>query len=703
MPDNDRQIKEYRPRLNVYVLWHPKDESTHDCRKYAAGIYSHLNRDVKRPYSTGIGIPVYYRFLPAGGPGSSPMTIDLDKAEQNAVYALVAPEFVMDEAWNNYCSDMHERIQRRGKGDIVIPMALTKSALNLRGFGGIHAVRMYEVAGGLRMQQMLRKISISLCDLLSPRDKPSDSTTDDSIRKLKLFISHTKRTPESLQLAEALRKVVETSEIDRYFDSVDTRPGRYFVDEIMKHLDTSAIVALRSDAYSASPWCCMEVIKAKGLRRPMIVVDSLVDIERRNLPFLGNLPCIRFDPSPKGEYDSPEMQARLETVIDFALTEVLRFVYTREHLAHLKAQEQFAWLPKDAIALERAPEPIDIVQICRNAGPWNVVYDGDTLAPQIRDELERSDLTLATPSTVGGKSLEGITLGISISESEDLEIKGLSEDHLKDAMKAVSAAFLEKGVILAYGGDLRPGGFTEYLFELADSLRRAGQEDLKLILNFLAWPIHLKVSTDKLADYNNVAQFTRLDPPQDLLDAQLIRDNVFIAPDTPAGGYVWARSLTEMRERMMERIDARIIIGGRLTGYSGKYPGLVEEALLAIQSKEPFPLFLLGGFGGAAAVVIEALKGLKPSALTDEYQCESKAYAGRMDFYNRQISNQGLDLEPIDYAKLTQDFKDAGIKGLRNGLTDRENEQLFAAQNMELAIKLIEEGLKRVHVKAPKQ
>jgi hypothetical protein len=53
------------------------------------------------------------------------------------------------------------------------------------------------------------------------------------------------------------------------------------------------------------------------------------------------------------------------------------------------------------------------------------------------------------------------------------------------------------------------------------------------------------------------------------------------------------------------RLDARILLGGKLTGYSGFLPGLFEEALLAME--DSIPLYILGGFGGSAGALSEAL------------------------------------------------------------------------------------------------
>src|SRR5262249_61274813 len=57
-------------------------------------------------------------------------------------------------------------------------------------------------------------------------------------------------------------------------------------------------------------------------------------------------------------------------------------------------------------------------------------------------------------------------------------------------------------------------------------------------------------------------------------------------------------ALDAMPTAMNNDISARIIIGGRVSGYAGRRPGILHEALLALQKDHS--LFPLGGFGGAA-------------------------------------------------------------------------------------------------------
>src|SRR5438552_2418009 len=87
-------------------------------------------------------------------------------------------------------------------------------------------------------------------------------------------------------------------------------------------------------------------------------------------------------------------------------------------------------------------------------------------------------------------------VAVSISESPDLSALGLGDKHLQDAMAEVARYLLVNGRRLLYGGDLRPGGFTEVLFELAarhhSDERNAGPS----VVNYLPWPVHMSLASD---------------------------------------------------------------------------------------------------------------------------------------------------------------------------------------------------------------
>jgi hypothetical protein len=440
------------------------------------------------------------------------------------------------------------------------------------------------------------------------------------------------------------------------------------------------LLAIRSDRYSESPWCRMEVLWAKRYNRPIVVVDALERHEDRSFPYMSNVPVIRFDI----ELDAVDAADKLQDVIDFALLEVLRFVYQKRHLENLQSQD---YLPKGAVILSRPPEPRDLQQ---RAGKRLLVYPDPPLGVEEADELTSDEVEFRTPTTLHDRCLQGLSIGLSISnvDAGELQSLGLSDLHLQDAMLEIARHLLAQGATLVYGGDLRPGGFTENLLDLVRYHNDALQKRFSPVRNFLAWPLHQTLDADWAASHKDALQIVKVAAPQDLPAALLP-----VSSDA-VSSYVWAHSLTTMREELVQQTQARILLGGRTTGYKGKYPGLVEEALLTLKAGKP--LFLLGGFGGAAQAVIQALQGEKPEALTEAYQCRNEAYKNLMTEYNQTIQAQQLGIESIDYPALNQTFADFGINGLNNGLSKEENRRLFETQNQEEAIGLILAGLTRI-------
>ena len=95
-------------------------------------------------------------------------------------------------------------------------------------------------------------------------------------------------------------------------------------------------------------------------------------------------------------------------------------------------------------------------------------------------------------------TIAGNTVAISISESPDMSVFGLSDAHLRDAMDRLALHLLSSGARLAYGGDLRANGFTEWLFELVSRYRRETSETQISVTSYLAWPNHISMPADEL-------------------------------------------------------------------------------------------------------------------------------------------------------------------------------------------------------------
>jgi len=248
-------------------------------------------------------------------------------------------------------------------------------------------------------------------------------------------------------------------------------------------------------------------------------------------------------------------------------------------------------------------------------------------------------------------ALASIDVGISVSDSADLARLGLSSRHAELAIGEIARAVLIAGGRITYGGRIKPSGFTHVLM---DEVRRYGTARLSLTV-CLALPEHRKLSSEELdqidrslgtwgrlvildSDGKPIAQHR--DRPEDR--GEIEDDDLRRA------------SYAALRRYMNENTHARVIVGGQLLGAHGRVPGVVEEALLAIAKQTP--LYVAGGFGGAAAAVASVLEPRLvewlPSDIPEGYSEPTVA----------------RHLEALRSAAVSADWNPEA-----NGLTDNEN------------------------------
>jgi hypothetical protein len=265
--------------------------------------------------------------------------------------------------------------------------------------------------------------------------------------------------------------------------------------------------------------------------------------------------------------------------------------------------------------------------------------------------------------------LSQMAIAISISESDDLAVLGLAEEHLRDAITEISRHMLAMGARLIYGGDLRDNGYTKLLFELVTRHRRdADIGDVRpAIANYLPWPVHSMKSSTYLSDLREglegIGELYCLD-----------REGRIIAQDADIGlsptafsDEDWSSSLTAMRHAQTEATFARIALGGRVTQFKGRMPGIAEEAEFALKAQQP--LYLLGGFGGCARDIASDM-GLMPD-----------------------VKN------PINWLGRNQ-FSSWGVNDLANGLEFDEIRTLARTVHVDQAVALILRGMLRLSQRA---
>ena len=144
-----------------------------------------------------------------------------------------------------------------------------------------------------------------------------------------------------------------------------------------------------------------------------------------------------------------------------------------------------------------------------------------------------------------------------------------------------------------------------------------------------------------------------------------------------------------MRLNSIESSHARICAGGKLFGYSGKMPGVLEEILIAIDKKKP--IFLLGAFGGVVGEVCKVLRGeTYPEPLTEAWQLTHNA-----GYVDRQAIARAQGMH-ADYEQVKTVLTGIDIPTLckTSGLDEKLFRRLMDSPFVDECVHLIVHGLK---------
>ncbi|WP_172830529.1 hypothetical protein [Mycobacterium asiaticum] len=206
-----------------------------------------------------------------------------------------------------------------------------------------------------------------------------------------------------------------------------------------------------------------------------------------------------------------------------------------------------------------------------------------------------TDLTL-----VPEDALAGHRVALSVSESADLTRLGLTKMHLDLVVAELARAVLLSGGVVAYGGRLRPAGFTQVIMS---EVRRYGDGRHALDL-YVPEPEHRNMALDDLraidARLGTSGRLNLLSFDGEVLSISDIGE--FAGPPDTTDDAI---ALSAMRRKVCQTADARIVVGGKLSDYAGSEPGVIEEVRLTLEARKP--VYVSGGFGGAAAAVARVL------------------------------------------------------------------------------------------------
>ncbi len=284
--------------------------------------------------------------------------------------------------------------------------------------------------------------------------------------------------------------------------------------------------------------------------------------------------------------------------------------------------------------------------------------------------------------------LSGIRIAISVSDNEDLEHLGLSTHHLKDVMIELARYILANGGTLLYGGHLKKEGYTKLFAELSYQYKFLNDKSFRFV-NFFPFPNSNSLSLEIKADFvKQQVEPVVIEIPEHLseIDKQRKYDPINNIEDK----FIFSECFSDMRNFMANSSHARIVVGGKQSKFLGYLPGIVEEAYYSLKANKP--VYIIGGFGGAAKSLSKVICGEQPKELTNEFQYNVEILQNFNKVYQDKAS------VPMDYDKLIHFFKQFNLEVFSelNGLSIDENMVLFESQNIHEIVFLVMKGLKEI-------
>jgi hypothetical protein len=315
-------------------------------------------------------------------------------------------------------------------------------------------------------------------------------------------------------------------------------------------------------------------------------------------------------------------------------------------------------------------------------------------------------------------------IAFSVSYQRDnLLARGMGLEHLRELVIRLARPMLRQQTILAYGGNWKDteDNFTFELLRLISAEQQdnsAGGPDTSLqiakLYNHSSWPYYLDITTQTEAQWINCCQIIRVTQQHAGFSGADVVPDADALNKEPRTIFNAAVTLSAMRRITMEGtsiaipdvplpepvhpVVARILLGGKADGYSGFLPGIFEEALVTWQNRRPASL--LGGFGGAAELLAEAILAPghdRPAVLTPEWHKERNADLVKLLDSVRSFtppanfsSTETLLAALFDLVKAAR----ADLPGtLNTGLSDQDTRELLKTQDVANAVRLVRTGL----------
>lgn len=666
-------LKLYQSPLSINFVWCPSDEI--NAKLMINAVVNNFSRQTDKPFSRSINLPIFYYSSASSQevPENSPQPT----SKSAITFVFTSVNTVGNANWKKYVESLNVNENLK-----IVPIALDNFGISHVGaLDGLNCIRAYDWC---EKDSCMEGLVVLSHEIFRHCFKSGQSDNYGQLHSLKLFLSHSKHDDLGLSYVEDLKSSIDSSSLRRFFDATEIAPGYSFSKEINQHISDSTLVAFVTDSYSSRYWCQKEILEAKEQGRPIIIVNCLADFEDRVFPASSNVPCLTVNHGKKLD------RTDVLRILSAALTETIRFDYSLEQL---KVFKDAGWFSNDTYLISRPPEIRKMLKL-KQEGVEQVCYPEPPIYSEEADWHTAIGIKAITPlwNEEHKELLQSLKIGISISDrKEDFFSKTHTHpDQLTKLAQVIARHLLARSATLSYGGDLRENGFTNFILDEAHVLSdRLKTLDIK-IENHLAWPLYIESVTVKAwrAQHHKIMKTIEHTIPNDVSDNLEI--DVFLESSHPKNAYIWSRSLTEMRKKIVADCDYRICAGGKAAGFKGKMPGVLEEIMIALDKGKP--LFLLGGLNGIVGDICSAIISREiPETLNESWQIANNS--GYADLQNiAKYKNQHCD-----YNEVVRCLKSVKVSelALKVNLSEKEYKTLMQSPYIEECLHLVLKSLSK--------
>jgi len=215
----------YKPPLAIHFIWNPADEEP--VKAILDAVRSCFARDVERPFSRGLNIPLF--FYNSVNSKQAPSNLPKQQATKDIVFIFTSQSTLGNEQWRSYIDQLQFSESFR-----VVPIALNQSGLG-HGYEGslkkLNFLRLYDWEGALKGQNALLAMAH---EIYRHGFVEIDEEAPGKCSSIKIFLSHAKAGDTGRLHAESIKKFIDNTNMSRFFDATEISPGFKFDEEIIK-------------------------------------------------------------------------------------------------------------------------------------------------------------------------------------------------------------------------------------------------------------------------------------------------------------------------------------------------------------------------------------------------------------------------------------------------------------------------------------